>query len=66
MNSWDPALCKILLKNGEISDESYSQSGFMTQEEEDDWLAMNPLSNNDEDWDCEAGRPAHMRDEDRD
>ena len=50
----------------EISDESYSPSSFMTQEDEDNWAAMNPLPRNDEDWDYEAGRPAHMRDEDRD
>ena len=38
----------------------------MTQEEEDDYIASNPLPNDYEDWDSETGRPAHMRDEDRD
>ena len=54
----------------ELTDESYSPSDsyrdFMTQEEEDDYIASNPLPNDYEDWDDEAGRPAHMRDEDRD
>lgn len=54
----------------ELTDDNYSHSvsyqGFMTQEEEDDYIASNPLPNDDEDWDYEAGRPAHMRDEDRD
>ena len=41
---------------------------FDDEDDEDDYIANNPLPNegpiNDEDWDCEAGRPAHMRDED--
>lgn len=40
------------------------------EEDEDDYLANNPLSNedpiDDEDWDHDAGRPASMRDEDWD
>ena len=36
------------------------------KEQEDDYIASNHLPNDDEDWDYEAGRPAHMRDEDRD
>ena len=43
-----------------------SLNDWMEQEEEDDYIASNPLPNDDEDWDHEAGRPAHMRDEDRD
>ena len=49
-------------------DEDEELRPWMSQEEEDDYIANNPLPNegpiNDEDWDCEAGRPAHMRDED--
>ena len=41
---------------------------WMSQEDEDDYIANNPLPNegpiNDEDWDMDAGRPASMRDED--
>lgn len=38
---------------------------FMTQEDEDDWAAMDNLPNDDDTvWCCEAGREAHMRDED--
>ena len=40
---------------------------WMSQEDEDDYIANNPLPNDeDTDWCCEAGREAHMRDEDRD
>ena len=53
----------------ELTDENYTSSdsynSFMSQEEYDDYAASNPLPN-DEDWDSEYGRPAHMRDEDRD
>tara|TARA_E500000331_G_scaffold343774_1_gene379040 strand:+ start:2477 stop:2797 length:321 start_codon:yes stop_codon:yes gene_type:complete len=39
---------------------------WMEQEEEDDYITNNPLPNGeDTDWCCEAGREAHMRDEDR-
>lgn len=41
---------------------------WMSQEDEDDYIASNSLPNegpiNDDDWDDEAGRPAYMRDED--
>jgi len=58
----------------QLSDETFSYSRsypcFNTQEEYDGYVASFPLPNegpiNDEDWDCEAGRPASMRDEDRD
>ena len=49
-------------------DESdYQPRSWMSQEDEDDYIANNPLPNDeDTDWCCEAGREAHMRDEDRD
>ena len=55
----------------EDEDEEHGRPrAWMCQEDEDDYIANNPLPNegpiNDEDWDLEAGRPAHMRDEDRD
>ena len=32
----------------------------------DEWMEQEDDDDYDEDWDLEAGRPAHMRDEDRD
>lgn len=52
----------------EFDDEDEELRPWMSQEEEDDYIASNPLPNegpiNDEDWDCEAGRPYYVRDED--
>ena len=49
---------------------SHRPRAWMCQEDEDDYLANNPLPNedpiDDEDWDHDAGRPASMRDEDWD
>ncbi len=56
------------IEQEEDCDESdYQIRSWMSQEDEDDYIANNPLPNDeDTDWCCEAGREAHMRDEDRD
>ena len=54
----------------EDENEENETRSWMSQEEEDDYIANNPLpreySIEDEDYDYDAGRPAHMRDEDWD
>ena len=52
----------------DYEDESCQQPrAWMSQQDEDDYIANNPLPNyEDTDWCCESGREAHMRDEDRD